>query len=222
MNSRERLCARCGQPYVEEQNFCSKCGAYLGMQAQERYFQYKYETRTENDPKETTEEPIVQPTNKNYKTRKGVSLGFAIGDMVVAFLIWIVAIIFYEVSNLLYFDKVFYEVDSVEYILSGISDIYYLLSCLGYILAIVFAVGSVASWVMFVVYLKKIKTAEYIPVFDEQEMQFEEQDSQSEENIEYSVEYNIEGPTISPVEEVIEEQDSKAEEVSEAEDQQKI
>ncbi len=149
MNEQERICVRCGQTYREGQNFCSNCGMYVGAEEKNAYFWQK------PVEKEDVSEPIKKPKRKTYKASKIVSLVFAIVDIFLAIPFWICALIFEEVSYMLYYDKSLYEVNSTEYMLSEFSDIYYALAGAGYFLTILFAVGSIISWIMFFVYSKK-------------------------------------------------------------------
>ena len=152
MNEQEKICVRCGQTYSEGQNFCSNCGMYVGSEEQNGYFAHRA------IEKEYAPEPMLKPKRKTYKANKIASLVFAILNIILALAFWLCAIISEEVSYMLYYDKSIYDVNSTEYMLSEISDIYYILAGAGYCLTILFAVGSVISWLMFFIYSKKRRT----------------------------------------------------------------
>jgi ribosomal protein L37E/uncharacterized membrane protein YciS (DUF1049 family) len=185
MDEQEKICERCGQAYSDGQNFCSNCGMYVGAEDKNEYFLQK------NIDNDNSPEPIVKPKRKTYKANKIASLVFAIVDIFLAIPFWICAVIFQEVSYMLYYDKSLYDINSTEYMLSEISDIYYVSAGACYFLAILFVVGSMISWIMFFIYSKKRREFKLSLKLEEQETQesiFEEAEEVTEESEEQTKE----------------------------------
>ena len=150
MNGQQKFCTRCGRPVREGHLFCGFCGAHLEYSPKietprDPYAQNAKTTYT--DPQGTTVAPR-QPRRKTYTAQKFIAMGFGIGDIVVAFTLAIIGVIYKFAYNEYYYMRL------SSYYKPFLVDLYETAILMFFFAAIVF-IGAIIAWSFFFVYSKK-------------------------------------------------------------------
>lgn len=134
------FCGRCGKSVEADQNFCDACGAPVNA---------------------TPVRSAARHKRKTYTALKFVALGFGIGNIFFVIYYLLSALAYYVMSTAseyaeMYLSFMPYYIDCAS---TYYAERFELVALIFVVFAAVFAIGDIASWVMFGVYSSKRKKA---------------------------------------------------------------